>query len=44
MSTFMKSYNVSLDFPSYDQNVQLILKNYLPVVYGTSLWFEDTKG
>ena len=22
---------------SYDQNVQLILKNYLPVVYGTPL-------
>jgi hypothetical protein len=22
---------------SYDQNVQLILKNYLPVVYGTTL-------
>jgi hypothetical protein len=22
---------------SYDQNVQLILKSYLPVVYGTSL-------
>jgi hypothetical protein len=25
---------------SYDQNVQLILKSYLPVVYGTTLnWY-----
>jgi len=24
---------------SYDQNVQLILKSYLPVVYGTSLTY-----
>ena len=27
---------------SYDQNVQLILKSYLPVVYGTPLiWLAD---
>jgi hypothetical protein len=25
---------------SYDQNVQLILKSYLPVVYGTTLSIE----
>ena len=27
-----------------DQNVQLILKSYLPVVYGTPFWSKKTKG
>jgi hypothetical protein len=28
---------------SYDQNVQLILKSYLPVVYGTTLNSDSKK-